>query len=564
MATLSQERKLLDPSNKSSLPGTLFSFLKIEGPGWMLSAAAIGTGVLAGSIGLGMFLGLEAIWIQVLSMILGVFVLSAISHICLGSQQTLFNLIKNEWNPTLAWWLAGSALLTNFAWCMPQFRIGAEISGQFLIPALSGKGGQVLIALFMLISAVAFSFLYEKSGMRASFIQWTVKGLVLVISILCIASLVILLPHSTFSLSELFAGFLPSSQVLSETSPIYATLIQASGGANDFWNEQILEKQRSLVLTSFSSALGVNLIFAFPLLILGRGWERGHRKFASFNLWTTCFVPFFIFSFTMVVLSSLAFYGDTHGKLEETTDPEVHQILENRLVYEIGEHEFAKLAPFQVEEKINQLPPSEMKLANLLLGHSVDQLIDKLISIANNSDSVKFILALLVLLTAFSTIVVLMVVSGHLLCEVLGRPHKGALFQSGSLLLALSSVGPFIWAEQGKWVSDPTYFISLAMMPFALISIFLILNNKELLGRERPSGFSGYLLVVGSALSVLLLGSSSLYIAWNHTLFDLPAGKLLVVLIAALLIIGHFSLKNKKLANKISGLETKLNHLQNK
>ena len=45
MATLSQERKLLDPSNKSSLFGTLFSFLKIEGPGWMLSAAAIGTGV---------------------------------------------------------------------------------------------------------------------------------------------------------------------------------------------------------------------------------------------------------------------------------------------------------------------------------------------------------------------------------------------------------------------------------------------------------------------------------------------------------------------------------------
>jgi len=155
-----------------------------------------------------------------------------------------------------------------------------------------------------------------------------------------------------------------------------------------------------------------------------------------------------------------------------------------------------------------------------------------------------------------------MLVSGHLLCEVLGRPHKGALFQSGSLLLALSSVGPFIWAEQGKWVSDPTYFISLAMMPFALISIFLILNNKELLGRERPRGTSGYILVVGCALSVLLLGSSSLYIAWNHTLFDLPAGKLIVVLIGVLLTIGHFSLKNKKLANKISGLESKLNHLQ--
>ena len=186
MATLSQERKLLDRTQQSSALGGFLSFLKIDGPGWQLSAAAISTGVLTGSIGLGMLLGLEAIWIQTLSMFLGIFILSAISHICLGSQQTLFNLIKNEWNPTLAWWFAGSALLTNFAWCMPQFRIGAEISGHFLIPTLSGKGGQVLIALVILICAGAFSMIYERSGMRARLFQWSVKGLVIVISILCL------------------------------------------------------------------------------------------------------------------------------------------------------------------------------------------------------------------------------------------------------------------------------------------------------------------------------------------------------------------------------------------
>ena len=562
MATLSQERKLLDRTQHSSALGGFLSFLKIDGPGWQLSAAAISTGVLTGSIGLGMLLGLEAIWIQTLSMFLGIFILSAISHICLGSQQTLFNLIKNEWNPTLAWWFAGSALLTNFAWCMPQFRIGAEISGHFLIPTLSGKGGQVLIALVILICAGAFSMIYERSGMRARLFQWSVKGLVIVISILCLTSLFLLLPHSPLVLSDFLIGFLPSSHVLTETSSVYTSLIEQSGGASDFWNEQILDKQKNLVLTSFSSALGVNLIFAYPLLILGRGWERGHRKFASFNLWSTCFIPFIIFSFTIVFLSTIAFHGDTHDKLDQTGDPEVHHLLESRLVYEIGEHEFAKLAPFQVDEKINQLPSSDIKLANLLSGHTIEQLIDKLSSTAEHSGSIKFILASLVLLTAFSTIVILMVVSGHLICEILGRPHKGKLFQSGSLLLALSSVGSFIWSKQGQWVSDPTYFISLAMMPFALISIFLILKNKELLGRERPSGFSGIVLYAGTAISVVLLGTSSLYLAWNHTLFDLPVGKLLVVLIAVLLIIGHFSLKTKKLANKISGLESKLNNLR--
>ena len=54
-----------------------------------------------------------------------------------------------------------------------------------------------------------------------------------------------------------------------------------------------------------------------------------------------------------------------------------------------------------------------------------------------------------------------MVLNGHLVCEVLGKPHKGAPFQSGSLLLALSSVGPFIWSDQDSWVADPSYFLSL-------------------------------------------------------------------------------------------------------
>ena len=169
-----------------------------------------------------------------------------------------FNLIKNEWNP-FSWWLAGSALLTNFAWCMPQFCIGAEISGQFLIPALSGKGGQVLIALFHADQCGCLFFSVRKIRHACQLHSVDDKRS-------CSGNFNSLhrFPSNsstsfTFSLSELFAGFLPSSKVLSETSPIYATLIQASGGANDFWNEQILEKQRSLVLTSFSSAPGLIL-----------------------------------------------------------------------------------------------------------------------------------------------------------------------------------------------------------------------------------------------------------------------------------------------------------------
>ena len=96
-----------------------------------------------------------------------------------------------------------------------------------------------------------------------------------------------------------------------------------------------------------------------------------------------------------------------------------------------------------------------------------------------------------------------MVLNGHLVCEVLGKPHKGAPFQSGSLLLALSSVGPFILSDQDSWVADPSYFLSLAIFPL-LCSRSSMLNSKELLGRQCPKGISGFILNFGLCASLLL------------------------------------------------------------
>jgi Mn2+/Fe2+ NRAMP family transporter len=558
MANLSQERKLLEASREKNFFSTTVTFLKLEGPGWWLAGAAVSSGAMVGSIGLGAYLGLESLWIQSFSMLLGVLILCCISHITLGSQQSLFQLLRNEWNPTLAWWLAGSALITNFAWCMPQFRFGAEITGTFLLPSLSSKGGKVLIAFVILVSAVVYSIMYERSGQRARLFHWTIKSVVFLICAISLLSLSLLFSDAAINFGDIFSGLVPTSSLLSQPAPTYLALIENAGEMGSFWNDKICENQRSLILTTFSSTLGVNLLFAFPLLILGRGWERGHKGFASFNLWTTLFIPFFIFSTAMVILSSIAFHGKLEFAQADTISPQQRDVLEERLAYEIGHLDFEKLAPFQVDYQIAQLSASEIQLSNLLSGQSVEGLISRLVSISSQPDLIQTLLGLIVLLVCFSTILVLMMINGHLVCEVLGKPHKGASFQSGSLLLALSSIGPFIWQEQSQWVADPTYFISLAMLPFALLSIFLILNSREILGRERPRGISGWMFICGNALAVLILGASSLFTAWNHTVFGIPAGKLLVILIGILLLIGHFTLRTNKLANKIAGLESRL------
>ena len=134
-----REAKILENARTAGGISKLFSYSKISGPGIWIALAALSAGSLVGSLGLGQKLGTEGLWIQAWAMILGMFSLWTVSHIVLNSQQSLFSLLRNEWNPSLGLWLAGSAMITNFAWCMPQFRFGADITGSCLLLSLITK-----------------------------------------------------------------------------------------------------------------------------------------------------------------------------------------------------------------------------------------------------------------------------------------------------------------------------------------------------------------------------------------------------------------------------------------
>jgi hypothetical protein len=325
-------------------------------------------------------------------------------------------------------------------------------------------------------------------------------------------------------------------------------------------------------LITFSSTLGINLLFGIPLLLLGRGWKREHNEFAKFNLFSGLFIPFILCSSCLTLLSAVA-----HQRLidepiesieknslfvEKESSGQVHDLLALRVSNEVGKLEYNALAPFQQEEKINDLSLADQRLAKLVISSNIKQWI--LSFSQGGNESLKYLLGVSVILISFSTILVLMVLNGHLVCEVLGKPHKGAPFQAGSLLLALASVGPFVWSNQDSWVADPTYFFSLAILPYALLSFLLMLNSRELLGRECPKGITGLIINLGATLSFITLGASSAYLAWNHKWGAFPIGQALVVLIGILLLIGHFSLKNKKILNRLSGLETRLQKAEKK
>ena len=64
---------------------------------------------------------------------------------------------------------SGSAMITNFAWCMPQFRFGADITGSVILPFLDNKGGKVGVAFCMLTLSIFLSLWYERSGFQSNY-----------------------------------------------------------------------------------------------------------------------------------------------------------------------------------------------------------------------------------------------------------------------------------------------------------------------------------------------------------------------------------------------------------
>ena len=328
-----------------------------------------------------------------------------------------------------------------------------------------------------------------------------------------------------------------------------------------FWEEKILLKQRELALVCFSSTLGVNLMFALPLLLLNRNWRRSHDRFSKFNLFTTGFLPFSIVSVCLTLLSTTAFQQRDVivSDVELLEDVVTVDLLNQRIVHEIGSERFKDMAPFQQDALLSALSNDEKRLASVIAGKSVKQWIASLSQ--TGGTYFTYLLGFTIFAITLSTIVILMIINGHLVCEVLGKPHKGPAFQSGSLLLAIASIGPFVWSDQDNWVSDPTYFISLAILPFALLSFALVLNNPSIMGRMRPNGMGGYFINAGIILSFVFLGSSSFYLVWNEYWDSFPIGQVLLSLIGVLLLIGHFSLRTKKLSKRLEGLEAKINHI---
>jgi len=183
MPSIEEEKKYLSDAEAAGLFSRLGAYVKLSGPGWLQSAITLGGGSLASSLFLGVLAGYSLLWLQPVAIVLGVIMLSAISHVTLSTGQSPFVSINSEINPVLGWGWAIATIMANVVWCLPQFSLGTAAVTQNLLPFLDNTGGKAGICALLLTLALLVIWAYDRGSKGVKFFDWVLKimvGLVVV------------------------------------------------------------------------------------------------------------------------------------------------------------------------------------------------------------------------------------------------------------------------------------------------------------------------------------------------------------------------------------------------
>ena len=568
--SIEQEKKYLKDAESKGLYSCLAAYTKLSGPGWLQSAITLGGGSLASSLFLGVLAGYSLLWLQPIAIILGIIMLCAISHVTLSTGQSPFVSINSEINPVLGWGWAIATIMANIVWCLPQFTLGTAAVTQNLVPSLNNTGGKVLVVLVLVLTAGLVIWAYDRGNRGVKIFDLILKIMVGLVVLSFFGVVIKMGTAGDLPWNEIAAGFIPDFSLFSQPAEVYTPFLEGTGEFRSFWENKIISLQKDVMIAAAATAVGINMTFFMPFVLLSRKWGREHRGLAKFDLWTALLIPYVVATSCVVIAAGSQFNGKPESAYQDYENRVLHSnlakgygdFMTERLSLELGKEEFNKLAPIQKKERMRSIPEPDKQLAAMLVKRDAFNLAASLESLLENKTFSHYIFGIGVVGMALSTIIILMTINGHAICEVLGKPHKGPVFLGGAYIAGIGVLGPFVWSDAAFWLAVPTSILGFTLIPVAYLSFFLLLNSKNVLGRERPSGMRRIIWNTGLILSLAIMGTAAFYVAWNKTWGDIPFGRFALVGFGILLLIGHFTLKNKKLERKVSAIELKFQQLK--
>lgn len=562
---LDNERVMLREAELGGIGSRISTYVKLSGPGWLQSAITLGGGSLASSLFLGVLAGYSLLWLQPVAIVLGVIMLCAISHVTLSTGQSPFKAINEDINPVLGWGWAIATILANVVWCLPQFSLGTAAVTQNLFPELNNNWGKILVCSFLLIAATIAIISYEKGAKGTKAFDRILKIMVALIVLAFVGVVVKMGVSGNLPWAEIAAGFIPDSSLFSEPSAKYNEALAATGEFSEFWKSQIVNMQKDVMISAAATAVGINMTFFMPFVLLRRRWGREHRGLAKFDLWTALLIPYVIATSCVVIAAGSQFnvkpqsaYIDYQERiLEGNLEKRYDGLVNARLGLELGSEAYEKMAPVQKKELKENLSDADKDMAAMLVKRDAFNLAKSLKNLTGEIFS-HWIFGIGVLGMALSTIIILMTINGHAICEVMEVPHKGKPFILGALLAGVGVLGPFVWSDAAFWLAVPTSVFGFTLIPVAYLSFFLLMNSKKVLGRERPTGGIRLIWNSGMLVALAIMGTAAVYVAWNKKWGDVAFGKYALIIYGILLVIGHFHLKTSRLEKKVAAMDNRL------
>ena len=553
-----RDRRMIEEAKKKGRLATLGTYTRLSGPGWLQSAITLGGGSLAGSLYLGVLSGFSLMWLQPLAMILGVIMLSAIGYVALSTGQRPFAAINTHVNPVLGWGWAIASLMANLVWCMPQFALGSAALQQNLLPGVLGAesamgpfAGKVIAVLFLFIVAGTVIWFYNSGGRGIRLFESVLKAMVGIV-VLCFFGVVVKMGVSgALDGGAILAGFIPDLSLLYEPSASLDQALAATGANRDFWAQQIVAQQRDVMITAAATAVGINMTFLLPYSMLARGWGKSFRGLASFDLATGLFVPFLIATSCVIIASATQFHGEpaagflgetnTNGELVEPAGNLVGSyqgLADARIQSTMGLGAFGALSEEELAARREALPQADKRMAAMLVKRDAFNLADALRPLTGATFG-QYVFGIGVLGMAISTIIILMLINGFVVCEMLGVPPKGNPHRAGCYMAAVvGAFVPFFWTDAMFWLAVPTSVFGMVLLPIAYLSFALLLNQRKLLGEHMPRGGKRLAWNLAMALAAALAAFGSVWSIWSKTGWWGIAG---LGLFIALAIVVHFA-----------------------
>ncbi|SHE46125.1 Natural resistance-associated macrophage protein [Fodinibius roseus] len=511
----------------------LKTYFALSGPGWLQSALTLGGGSLASGLYLGVLTGVSMLWLQPLAMLLGIIMLSALGLVTLATDQRPFYAINEHINPVLGWGWALGSILACMVWVMPQFSLANGVVQQNLLPGIFGPGSvfgdfgsMLFISVLALAITLGMTWNYGGGSRGVTIFEMILKGLVAIVVLSFIGVVVRLtIAGNAIDWGEVFAGFIPNPALIFRPAEGFLPLLNELPEISaQYWSELIVSRQQEVMAAALSSAVGINATFLFAYSMLRRKWGTEYKGMMKFDLIAGMLLPFMLATSCVVIAGASQFHTVPQpGFLEndqsvqwepnEQQVSEYNRLLEGRVLHEAGGT--GALSDEQIASQVEQLGDTEQRMAATLVTRDAFDLALSLQPLLGGAFS-NIIFGIGVFAMALSTITIHMVICGFVVCEIMKVPYDSWHFRAGIMIPSVGVLGPFFWDQALFWLAIPTSVVTLMLLPIAYVTFFLMLNSKAIMKEHKPTGRRRVIWNTLMILSIVLIGTASIYMLWQY------------------------------------------------